>query len=125
MSFKVGDRVRIVGTNSLLGDVTGISASDTTIYVRPLGDYMSYGYCRASLEHVELVQPASPPSPVRTKTVKEIVPGRYGRIEIADAESRVYADVPRVFVECIGWFNASELREAARIFIELADALEA
>jgi len=71
--------------------------------------------------------PLPTPSPVRTKTVKEIVPGEYGPVSLRRYD-RDGADHIRVSLfysdEMYRALDASELREAARIFIELADALE-
>lgn len=58
-------------------------------------------------------------SPVRTATRKEIAPGTYGVVEVVWARSRT-VEVGLLDTVLV----ASELRDAARIFTELADALE-
>lgn len=73
-----------------------------------------------------------PTSPVRTVTRKEIVPGTYGRISVAsDADG--YASIalttfdtgPSQLDEVYRRsLKAPELRAAAKVFTDLADALE-
>jgi hypothetical protein len=53
------------------------------------------------------------PSPVRTVTRREIMPGAYGPVAI-------YKD----YSATVGALNAAVAREAARIFNEIADALD-
>lgn len=60
-----------------------------------------------------------PTSPVRTVTRKEIEPGTYGYVEIGGATSR-HADV----AVRSAMYSASELRAAAKVFTDLADALD-
>lgn len=57
-------------------------------------------------------------SPVRTVTRKEIVPGVYGIVEVGDADRNEVA----VSLDA-GWHKADELRAAATVLNELADAL--
>lgn len=59
-----------------------------------------------------------PPTPVRTVTRKEIVPGTYGDVGV----SRV--PLCGVEISYKRYANAASLRAAAATFIELADALE-
>lgn len=64
-------------------------------------------------------------SPVRTVTRKEIVPGTYGPVRVDRLEGNLVQT--SIFPTKSGlatWFDAADLREAARIFTELADALE-
>lgn len=70
-------------------------------------------------------------SPVRTVTRTEIVPGEYGPVEVGYSGAlRTDSPVPQVAHVRLDPTNAWEaltadrLREAARIFNELADALE-
>ena len=74
--------------------------------------------------------PDEPTGPVRERTVKEIVPGVYGRLYIAKQASRE----PRLLInladECgkyegvsHGW-SIAEIRAAAANLIAIADALE-
>jgi hypothetical protein len=121
--FKVGDRVRRA-KKAIFPEIHGVLDRTYTVVNDDIAGVTLDGVeCPVDPSCIELVQPASP-SPVITKTVKEIVPGKYGRIEVVGAESRVDCDIPRVFIEGIGWFNASDLRDASRIFLELADALD-
>lgn len=63
--------------------------------------------------------------PVRTVTRREIVPGTYGKIFINDyneSANTVSLNVKDDF-GCV-YFNAEELREAAHILNQLAEALE-
>lgn len=67
-------------------------------------------------------------SPVREVTRKEIVPGVYGRIKIlnSDMENNAYLwfDHPEDGDRKLYHFTANELREAAKVFVQLADALD-
>lgn len=58
-------------------------------------------------------------SPIRVITRKEIVPGKYGRIDVM-----IDPDDGGSFIKGLGFMRSSELREASRIFLELADALD-
>lgn len=73
------------------------------------------GWMASSFEHLSDIKPA-----IRTVTRREIVPGRYG---IVDVSSHLEP----------GWINiaipypgntASDLREAAKLFTDIADALD-
>lgn len=122
--FKVGDRVRFVGAGPYqsksfhVGGLYEVSAiEDATLHVSRDDEGDPNGW---RPEYFELVQPASP-SPVRTKTVKEIVPGKYGAVHVS-APSFANGVASVSLTDSV--FNPSELREAARIFNELADALD-
>jgi hypothetical protein len=120
--FKVGDRVRRVG-NTCEWAPYGYECIVEHVYLDGCIEYIGEDDAGHASEPKdwELVQPAYP-SPVVTKTVttKEIVPGKYGPVSIE------HADRAHVCVEMVkGFSTASELREASRIFLELADALEA
>ena len=127
--FKVGDRVRLVecpisghrdiGEEFVVaepGEWECTTGTPVVSYVDRTG-YVTHCPTR----YWELVET----SPVRTVTRKEIVPGQYGRVDIEDFEPG------QVIVElnsrpCGSYsIDASELRDAARIFNELADALDA
>lgn len=122
MSFKVGDRIRRVAE-----PLDGAPLGYETEVIEPSFDYCLW-YINAFGDRVngvasnwELVQPASPPSPVRTVTHKEIVPGEYGPVRV-NASLR---DDGIVSVNLMSsGLSVPELRDAARVFIELADALE-
>ena len=69
-------------------------------------------------------------SPVRQRTITEIVPGTYGRIRVMP-DHGVKGDVGfvvlgRGLLDAAGSpaFNASELRAASVLFLSLAEALE-
>lgn len=70
----------------------------------------------------ELELISTPQGPVRTKTVtvSEIVPGTYGQIRVTTTENGdyVYLGLDRAL------FNATELRSAALVLTQLAEALE-
>lgn len=135
--FKVGDRVRDV-TLSGPSFATVVEVvrrgsvrvkwdeedEDGDIYFWPASDF-------------ELIEPATP-SPVRVKTVKEIAPGVYGRVVVGgfaggnvgtratdqlaiDFAPRNSGGVMPIPHHCL---TATELREAARIFEQLAEAME-
>ena len=68
--------------------------------------------------------------PIRTVTRREIVPGPYGRVEVSGTYKgeRVTLDWSEngsvhTAVPIVG-LNAEELREAAHLFFQLAEALE-
>jgi len=71
--------------------------------------------------HLELIAPwpDEPASPVVTETVKRIKPGTYGIVEVDGAAGR-FADVQ----VRSAMYRASELRAAAKVFTDLADALD-
>lgn len=104
--FKVGDRVR---------DCDGDEATVLTVF----GDrHVEVEWCgyeglrgKWLQSHFELV---STPGPVRTVTRREIVPGRYGIVTITD-----FGDI-----NIVSSRKPEELREAARIFTEIADVLD-
>lgn len=64
--------------------------------------------------------------PVVTETVKRIVPGRYGCITVASEANgdRVQLVMASTSAELMTWYDAHELRAAAAVFTQLADALE-
>ena len=124
--FSVGDRVRLkmdYGSAKLgdIGAVDGLPMCGDDIYSVKFdaGGHSLFGH------RIELVQPDSTPSPVRTKTVREIVPGKYGRVEVGPNEQQFGVAYVRFFSKD-AWsiMSAASLREAARIFLDLADALD-
>ena len=82
----------------------------------------------------EIDAEAANPSPVRRRTVTEIVPGVYGRIRVYHEHyEKQYAEngVGVGFtmrddstVTMLGALNAAELRAAAATLVALADALD-
>jgi hypothetical protein len=69
-----------------------------------------------------------PTGPVRTVTRKEIVVGEYGKVKVAGKHSNGIAVGVRLIVGPTGGniadMTAEELRAAALVFTQLADALE-
>lgn len=64
-----------------------------------------------------------PPSPVRTVTRKEIVPGHFGLIEIEHGPNRVTAEGVSLWLPRNHRYSPAELRATASTLIEIADAL--
>lgn len=58
--------------------------------------------------------------PVRTVTRKEIVPGEYGKVIVATG----VMSTTTPWVSCEGNLTSDELRSAAMVFSQLAEALE-
>lgn len=65
-------------------------------------------------------------SPIQTRTVKELVPGVYGRVNVlpSTCEGRAAIGLKRGNITDIFHLSAQELRDAAQTFIELAAYLE-
>ena len=119
--FKVGDRVRRVSKSEFpsefgsVGDeftVTGFYTPDSLQLSSDDRRHLNGAICSA----FELVTPAGP---VREVTRKEIVPGTYGVVDTSEAT----ADGVRIKFPAARC-SATELREAATVFNQLADALE-
>lgn len=124
--FKVGDRVRYVHDGSF-GTVDGFNVGT----IRVKCDDPAYGICTEVAEDIELIQPTASASPaIRTVTRREIVPGVYGRVEIfqsyADGDVLLKVeDASRGIAYIDGhYLNASELRETAHLFNQIAEVLE-
>lgn len=122
--FKVGDRVRAIGSHysghtmeshynlpRSTGVVVGVG--DGYIWV----DYDGTSSPPVNPDCFALVQEG----PVRTVTRREIVPGVYGRVKV---HANAYALNIHTQKDGECW-SAADLRAAAAVFIELADALEA
>lgn len=114
--FKVGDRVRFLERYGPAreGDeavVTGLWEQGVRVDVR--GEPHSCFF-----ERVALVEPASP---IRTVTRREIVPGTYGIVEVGLLG--VYG-LPLFISTSCGYSAATDLREAAHLFNQLAEVLE-
>ena len=76
-----------------------------------------------------IAQSASPaiPSPVITRTVREIVPGTYGRVHLENVSlNRRQVVVRFTQPDIVGglWASAAELRAAASVLTQVADAME-
>jgi hypothetical protein len=128
--FKVGDRVRAL--KSERGAFT--QGEEYTVG----GKYHAENGFRAGVvrddagvengwsdHNFELV---SPTGPVVTETVKRIVPGVYGRVVISPHAETSVTHVGVTFEPIIGHgyaaLSAPELRAAAAVLTQLADALE-
>jgi hypothetical protein len=121
--FKVGDRVRI--NDKFFGAAkTGATAvvegfDDVWMCVKWVRDGMDGGQMDGHYyeSEFELVSP----SPIRTATRREIVPGTYGDWSIAVEDGELY-------IEFTGDEEkpdtAEQLREAANLFNQLAEVLE-
>jgi hypothetical protein len=115
--FEVGDRVRRTvrcDKPNLWGKVGCVYTVERTDGWGGIGLSGLDEEAFACGDEFELVQPAAT-SPVRTVTRREIVPGGYGCVEISRSG----------MVKTSGWIDgASTIREAARIFNEIADVLD-
>lgn len=126
--FKAGDQVRVLRHRNFYGEdvpnygiergsvVTLCERDDSmvgggfeTFAVEDLGDGFRW---LIRTDDIELANP----SPVRTVSRREIVPGTYGIVRVFEDET--------VHVACARKHTPAELRDAARIFTEIADALE-
>lgn len=110
--FKVGDRVVAVDCTAILEKGSQHTVTRVDKYGMVYVSFPRYGELSYKAEYFELITPATP-SPVRTVTRREIVPGTYDIIN-------VFPD-GRVDANCN---TPAEMREAARIFNEIADALD-
>lgn len=110
--FKVGDRVRDIESSDNAKAKVVCVPSDHSITV----EWEGFGDLRGTwpADKFELIQP----SPIRTVTRREIVPGEYGCVEIMSV------GYGYVSIRAGGVQDANALREAARIFSEIADVLE-
>lgn len=136
MRFKVGDRVRVIsdaygteqlGKTGVVDEVNRPRNLDVQIeYDTPLRGVKKNQY---SSEHLELIVSAGP---IVTETVQRIEPGVYGRLYVKQSED--FRD------QVVGHFvsrgnnpyelhnpllNAPELRELARVALEIAEYLDA
>lgn len=117
--FKAGDKVRCVNASASGGHLVHggeyISERDDGLVIQLQG--LSSGVW--SVDRFELVEPApSNSSPVRKVTRTEIVPGTYGDVKVTD-------EAPLgLFIEYREYADLTNLRSAARIFNEIADALD-
>lgn len=131
MGFKVGDRVRgndRVGAHWLryFADEHGQRSDFLITKVWPNYQHSQEGYQLEGLVWWprDQLAPSPSPSPVRTETRREIVPGVYGRLRTLGVGS-LGANALRVPVSLEQrFYTAADLREAARIFNEIADVLE-
>ncbi|MCO5072060.1 MAG: hypothetical protein M9944_12720 [Rhizobiaceae bacterium] len=118
--FKAGDKVRCVDNAHCSGSLvlgrnyTVRKASETHVSLEE--DSSGRLWFSHRFELVEATP--SNPSPVRKVTRTEIVPGTYGAVELIDRGEAGF------FIRYNEYASAPELRNAARIFNEIADALE-
>lgn len=117
--FKAGDKVRVrdgggCGTFLIEGREFTVGRTDGQCIWLPDGPEGPWEVSR-----FELVEAApSNPSPIRKVTRTEIVPGTYGDVDLED-------DGPLgIFIRYSEYASAPGLRNAARIFNEIADALD-
>lgn len=116
--FKVGDRVRRIAFDAPAAPI-GYEA-----VVLEIADGGRFYYFDADADRVtsdperwELVEDG----PVRTVTRREIVPGMYGCVEVLSFDKD---GVTITFGPSCPYLCAEELRSAAMIFSQLAEALE-
>lgn len=142
MGFKVGDRVRLEkdglstrGAQGMLAYVRKISwgniypvlieIDEGGTYETSVADSSEYRFTWATEDSLALV--SDTPSPVRTVTRKEIVSGVYGRVRVLTlkgvSDKRVGVRITSDDA-ALGSLNESELRAAALVLTQLADALE-
>ncbi len=120
--FKVGDRVRRIKHS---GKITNCPVGFETIVEDFLGYGNGFWYRGADGSRQNSTTPTDwelvETGPVRTVTRKEIVPGVYGVVRVYGTGSR------GVNVDITGNYShksSDELRAAASVFNELADALD-
>lgn len=111
IKFKVGDRVNWLGQPTWQG--VKITGADEFFDWRVERSDGEYSYVRSS--EIEHAAAAGDIGPVRTVTRREIVAGRYGIVYVGEDRGVVCGKTLR---------TAAELREAARIFNEIADVLD-
>ena len=100
------------------------------IYVEGRSYYYDGRRCRSHETGDDLISEwlDETPSPIRTVTRREVVPGVYGRFEVTGTymKNRVTLDFAPssvgTSVPIVG-MNAEELREAAHLFNQIAEAL--
>lgn len=124
--FKIGDRVRVIEPNNRVGEFKGLPKGTIAEIVAGKTDMWEIDkggqFWIWRDDQIELI---GNESPIRTVTRREIVPGTYGKIFINDyneSANTVSLNVKDDF-GCV-YFNAEELREAAHLFSQLAEALE-
>lgn len=124
--FNVGDRVRYIKWG-YPGEV--IEVKNSTVRIK--WDSVGEGFYFYPSDKFELVK-SSNTSPVRIKTVKEIVPGVYGRVAVNEpTQVDKVKEIPVNLVYKNGnntqhwrYLTATELRETAKLFQQLAEALD-
>jgi hypothetical protein len=128
-TFKPGDRIRRIsdplenvpiGFETVAVEPDPVSSAHDVVWFKWPGRGRTKVHSKAG--SWELV-PDEPALPVRTRTVTEIAPGTYGSILISEPGD--YAVFIRMHIEDHGkFYDAAQLRAAARIFTSLAEALE-
>lgn len=112
--FKVGDRVHTHGGYTFDPGIGTINAIDRGVYevaVDGIGDEWNYYE-----KELRLVTPAANPA-IRTVTRREIVPGEYNGVTV-DLDAGLHISLEWCFTQ------SEDLREAARLFNEIADVLD-
>lgn len=121
--FKVGDRVTL---KSDVNPYAGWTHGKEYVVTRVFKDECGYNRIKTNIDDfgfttngwlAEYFEPIEA-GPVRTVTRKEIVPGVYGKVDVSlypDGSPCVSVSFPR---------GAEQLREAAHILNQIAEALE-
>ena len=122
--FKVGDKVRRISgfhAGMKVGDIgTVVSEVSYSVGLKEFGSSFDYFHDKTKLE---LVQEPTSQGPVRTKNVKEIVPGEYGIVRILEIPKTPFPMHVNLRIDH-GLSSATELRAAAATLLEIAGALE-
>lgn len=113
--FKVGDRVVCLSDSFANCELS--AGKEYTVLKMNYNDVHLDGVRSSWLaSRFALVVPTSP---IRTVTKREIVPGRYGDVTIEHWHTPGYVTLATDHI-----YDAVRLREAARIFYEIADVLD-
>lgn len=118
--FKVGDRVRRLTYNSrdmIAGSEWVVESTAESLANDEWISLVGYkgGACRST--NFELITPTQSPA-IRTVTRREIMPGTYGGVTV---ERIPFAGIE---IKYSGYGNVHNLREAARLFNDIADVLD-
>lgn len=126
--FKVGDRVRYVGGDTIAAKpgATAVVTGHADHYIGLVWDMnpLTNGQKDGKYEpyKFELIPPTAQAvsGAIRTVTRREIVPGVYGRVSV---QGMLRSSVG-LTIEDADAFSASELRKAAHLFNQFAEVLE-
>lgn len=109
VKLKVGDKVRHKRCKPHeVGTVMEIKKYDNFIIKWPNGNRSS--------DHIDSLLRVEEHGPIRTR--REIVPGRFGVIQIVNGANGIILDLWKANP------NADELREAAHLFTQIAEVLD-
>lgn len=118
--FKVGDRVRVLTGHDMEdfgardGDTGTVEEDDSECPFVRLDGCREEQVVAFNDEYLEF----DVASPIRTVTRREIVPGTYGGVTV---ERIPFAGIE---IKYSGYGNVHNLREAARLFNDIADVLD-